>query len=159
MNPHIDKAIRDLLAEFGLDHPLLRPISIYPNEWDFSDSLALVAAPAQLRDPDSDRDLEPSVIEAGCGGDSSPDEQTVVDVSFALPRNIDRQFIRFIRFFNFEVVSSSVNMISSKPRAVKEAEEGEEKKSKKGKFSGVQSKATTKIKPRWRLWMTCISEW
>ncbi|GAA5828062.1 hypothetical protein JCM5353_003169 [Sporobolomyces roseus] len=153
------KGIRQLLAGFGLDHPLLRPVSIDPGNWDFSDSLALIAAPAQLREHDSDRELQPAIVEAACRGDWGPDEQTVVDVSFALPRNVDQRFIRFIRFFNFDVISSSVNRLSSKSGHVKEDEESSEKKSKKGKFSGVQSKGTNKIRPRWRLWMTCISEW
>ena len=119
-----------------------------------------MAATAQLRDHDPDRESQPAIVEAECRGDWGPDEQTVIDVSFALPRNVDQRFIRFIRFFNLEVISSSVNRLSSKPRAVKEAEEdSEETKLKRGKFSGVQSKATNKIKPRWRLWMTCISTW
>ncbi|GAA5845387.1 hypothetical protein JCM5353_004817 [Sporobolomyces roseus] len=162
------KDIRQLLAGFGLDHPLERPITVEPDSWEYFNSIALIAAPSQLRDRDPRRDAQPAIVEAACRANYGPDEQTVIDVSFALPRNIDQRFIRFIRLFKLEVVESSVNKLSSNLVFIEGEEEEEEGKGKgsakkeekePGKVSGVQDKVVKTIKPRWRLWMTCISDW
>lgn len=145
-----------------MDHPLEQPILLDSDSWDPSDALALIAAPSQLRDYDPRREKVPAIVEAACHGEWGRDEQTVIDVSFALPRNINQRFIRFIRLFNFEVINSSVNRLSSNLVLVEEEADGgegekdEEPEKEPGKFSGVQSKVVNKIKPGWRLWMTCM---
>lgn len=123
----------------------------------FYDSLALIAAPSQLRHPDGSQSV---TFSADCHGDEGPDEHTLIDISVALPRKIVQRFLRVIRYFNFDVINSSVNKLSNKVTRVNEGRKNSiERAPKDAKLSGVQKRLTNKIKPKWKLWMTCVSDW
>ncbi|GAA5877999.1 hypothetical protein JCM16303_002811 [Sporobolomyces ruberrimus] len=136
----------------------LSPIGVSNSEWESSQSLALVAAPARLLKGDSSA----TVIEAKCGGDSGPDEHTIVDLSFKLPSDMNQRFTRLIRLFNLEVVESSVNTIFSRTadtRLSDETTDNEEKTKSESRSNGVKNTVTKKIRPRWLLWTMCETIW
>ena len=141
------------MKAFGLALPISKPIldHIKADDRDYTGSLALIAAPSHLRDQGS---ADTTIISACCGSDEGPDEHSLVDISFALPRNIDQRFKHFVRYFALEVVSSSINKISSVQDT---GEPSEKSKSKKGKTHGIKNKVVGGIKPRWKLWTTCQS--
>jgi hypothetical protein len=134
--------------------PLREPIRSQSELYSDTNALALIAAPSTLKKGTPETPL----VDATCGGDNGPDEQTLVDVSFRLPRNINQRFTRFIRLFSFEVVSSSVNkIISIAPSST--AVNEKKKKSSKVKTSGVRNDVTDEIKPSWKLYLTCETTW
>ncbi|GAA5846471.1 hypothetical protein JCM5353_004523 [Sporobolomyces roseus] len=151
--PDFLKTLRGILNEFGLALPVAKPIfdQVKADGQDYTRSLALIAAPSYLRDQSS---IDTTIISACCGGDEGPDEHSLVDISFALPHNIDQRFKHFVRYFALEVDSASINKISAVSNT---GEPSEKSKSKKGKTRGIKNKVVAGIKPRWKLWTTCES--
>ncbi|GAA5988117.1 hypothetical protein JCM5350_003942 [Sporobolomyces pararoseus] len=145
--------VTTLLADFGLALPSRRPISTDPDKWNDPDALALIAAPSRL----TRGDYGESFITARCGGDFAEDEETVINVSFSLPEDIDQRFTRLIRLFHLLPVSSSINRLSSNPESLASSEKNEIQTI--GKTSGVKNNAVKRIKPHWKLWIMCKTEW
>ncbi|GAA5955767.1 hypothetical protein JCM3765_001846 [Sporobolomyces pararoseus] len=141
-----------LLTDFGLALPSRGPISTDSDNWNDPDALALIAAPSKF----SRGGFDTSVVTASCGGDVSVDEETVVNVSFSLPENIDQRFTHLIQLFNLEVVSSSVNRLSSDPTDVALFVK---KKTIGGKTNGINNITTKRARPYWKLWLKCEYEY
>jgi hypothetical protein len=87
-------------------------------------------------------------------------QHTIVDVSLELPPNPDSRFIRFIRLFNLEVVSSSISTLSPSFRAGTDKkeknllQEKEEIAPLKG-LMGLNKTIVQEIKPGWKLYTSC----
>ncbi|GAA5879353.1 hypothetical protein JCM16303_003173 [Sporobolomyces ruberrimus] len=140
------------LLHFGLALGCQTPIPTL-HMFEEENTLALVTVRNRLERGESN---SPAIVTAKCGGDSEPDEHTIVDVSFELPSNVDQRFKHLVRLFNLEVVDSSIDTISSVPGEVATAEEWD--KATSVKSSGVANKVTNDIRPRWLLWTTSQSE-
>ncbi|GAA5878039.1 hypothetical protein JCM16303_002827 [Sporobolomyces ruberrimus] len=136
-----------LLSRFGLERACGCPISI--DDYPGSDDLALISVPSRF----TRGDFERSIVTADCGGGQDPDQQTIVDVSFKLPPNVNQRFKQLVRLFNLEVVESSINKVSSKPAP--KAQVQATKKTTKAKCNGIKNKVSKEIRPRWLLWTTC----
>ncbi|GAA5889979.1 hypothetical protein JCM16303_003199 [Sporobolomyces ruberrimus] len=144
------KAISSMISHFGLALGTQTPT--VNDDWYDPDAFALVTAPFQFLKGNSAH----PVVNAKCGGDQRPDEHTIVYVSVDLPSDIDQRFTRLIRLFHFELVDSAINVITG--RAKESSSIGKEKE-KASPDSGVYSKVTKKIEPKWILWTTCESDW
>ncbi|GAA5914618.1 uncharacterized protein JCM6883_004440 [Sporobolomyces salmoneus] len=157
--PHRSCDMRSLLSNFGLALPLDKAIHT-ETDWTFlSDRsvLALISAPSAFGEDDSGE----TCTTAECGGDTNPDEHTIVDVSFQnLPSDIDQRFERFIKLFDLQVVESSVNKLSPKSSKSRNKEEEENKATTEAKpKNGVRDEVSKKIKPVWKLYSTCVTTW
>jgi hypothetical protein len=121
-------------------------------DWDDSpehSALALIGAPSTFSKGDS----ADTLASAECGHDNGPDEHAIVDVSFdGLPTDIDHRFERLIDLFDLEVVSSAINKISPRIRKLDETK-------KSGSTNGVKDKTTKKIKPGWKMYLLCRTDW
>ncbi|GAA5915282.1 uncharacterized protein JCM6883_002385 [Sporobolomyces salmoneus] len=156
--PHRSRMKR-LLSSFGLALPLDKAIyteTAWSTRSDRS-MLALISAPSTFED----NQAGDTCMTAECGGDTRPDEHTIVDVSFQnLPSDIDQRFERFLKLFNLEVVESSVNKLSPKSSKRRNEEEEENRESTEAKRrNGVRDEVGSKIQPTWKLYSTCVTLW
>ncbi|GAA5914610.1 uncharacterized protein JCM6883_004438 [Sporobolomyces salmoneus] len=146
------KNLKDITSQFGLALPFASPIVRDYILESLASHLGLIAAPARFKEGS----IDGSIVSAKCGG-YEPDDHTIADVSFKLPSDIHQRFVRFIRFFNFQIIDSSVNTLvhesedTAKPKGTK--------KLRASSANGVKAEVTTKIDPSWRLWLTCEGFW
>ncbi|GAA5914572.1 uncharacterized protein JCM6883_004421 [Sporobolomyces salmoneus] len=147
-DPHCSR-LKGLLSSFGLALPLTQGINVAV-DWENEDALALISAPMDFRDGQTE---DPYAI-AESGGNLYPDEHTSIEISFKqLPSDIDRRFERFISLFDLEVVESSINKLSPKSSKSTKDENG----TSEAQRSGVRDKVTKRIRPSWRLELTCLT--
>lgn len=113
-------------------------------------ALALIGAPSRFsKAVRSDETL----ATADCGDEEFANEHTIIDVSFTnLPADIDQRFERLIKIFDLEVVKSAINKLS--PRNGKSRSPR-----KNGVVHGVKDKTTKKIKPGWKMYLLCRTNW
>jgi hypothetical protein len=145
--------IDTLLSNFGLAAPshsaVLDNYGIFGGE-DFT-ALALVGASSRFTQGGGDEGAQ-ALVSADCGNSMEPDEHKIVDISFdGLPTDIDERFGRLINTFNLEVVDSSINHIS--PRI------GKLNSASNGLTHGIEARVTKEIKPSWKLYLLCRTEW
>ncbi|GAA5987406.1 hypothetical protein JCM5350_002750 [Sporobolomyces pararoseus] len=110
------------------------------------EALVLIGAPTTFETGSS----ETTEITASCGGHYAHDESTIIEASFKLPRGIKTRFERLIEMFGLKVVYSSINKLLPRRASTGRKEEAEQ-----AQLSGVENRATNKIRPRWKLWMMC----
>ena len=102
----------------------------------------------------------------------------MIDVSFKLPLDADARFVRFIKLFNLQVVSTSISTlrITSEPSINnepdgQEEEVGREKRQQSSKLrnkiaplvglkglNNGEEERSVEIKPGWKLYTTCDVE-
>ncbi|GAA5987448.1 hypothetical protein JCM5350_002767 [Sporobolomyces pararoseus] len=138
--------LKTLTGSFGLALPLNDPVLIDPESWNDPDTLALIAAPSKLEHGG----FRSPFVTSYCGYDAAPSEQTLVQVSFELPPDINSRFSHFIRLFNLQVIDSNINKISSKGGGGTKPPIS----STNGKSSGVKNEVTKRIVPSWSLYVT-----
>ncbi|GAA5891610.1 hypothetical protein JCM16303_005275, partial [Sporobolomyces ruberrimus] len=129
------------------------PIPLDAVHWVGEFDLALVAFPSRFHKHTG----RSAVAGADWGGEFYRDEQTLVDISFQLPPDADRRFVRFVRFFELEVVKSSIDKILP-IRDGGTAREGSYRsnaKNSKKAIRGVVDEETSEVKPGWLLWTVC----
>ncbi|GAA5914565.1 uncharacterized protein JCM6883_004419 [Sporobolomyces salmoneus] len=147
----IAEAIHQLVAAFGLAHPLGRFITLDPQEWYSLDDVALVTIPNRVRRNDSSY----PTISAEAGYDEQ-DEHTLVNVSLDLPRNANLRFLRFVRTFNLQVVEVSQSTLHCVAPSLEPKND-----SRKG-LAGIEQeevKNVKEVKPRWILYTSCWGDW
>ncbi|GAA5993644.1 hypothetical protein JCM5350_003043 [Sporobolomyces pararoseus] len=147
--------VNSLVSDFGLAVPNRDPIHISADGDDHSETLVLVGALTAFEggSPETGEIRAEGTAESRWGYQND-DEPTVIEASFELPPDIDTRFERLFKFFDLEVVDSSINKLF--PRSDSTTE-----KNQKGKAqtSGVRNKITKTIKPSWKLWTMCEYFW
>ncbi|GAA5889784.1 hypothetical protein JCM16303_003717 [Sporobolomyces ruberrimus] len=151
-------AMEELLGAFGLALVSQEPILVSldpPDECPGAyEALALMAYPSQSRGRGS---AHPQVGVKLYPADQPTDYtlgHTTVDISFDLPRDVNSRFIRLIRLFNMEVLESSVGKIVPLTGTARSTRKREDSATKAEPISGISDAPTTKIRPRWLLWMS-----
>ncbi|GAA5903021.1 uncharacterized protein JCM6883_002667 [Sporobolomyces salmoneus] len=147
------KPIHNLVASFGLAHPLPRLITLDPKA-DFAlDNIALIAIPRRVERNASSH----TILSAEMGYGEYEDEHTLVNVSLDLPLDANLRFIRFIRTFKLrvlEVTDTTLRCVAPSPEAKYD--------SRKGLIGVKKDQVKTdvrQIKPRWMLFTSCWMEW
>ncbi|GAA5959393.1 hypothetical protein JCM3765_006590 [Sporobolomyces pararoseus] len=158
--------IHHLLTYFGLAHPLTRFIPLNPDVSPDFQSVALIALPSRT-------DIRSHTTISGEHSEAH-DQHTMVDVSLKLPLDADSRFVRFVRLFNLQVVSTSISTLRITNQVVlkdqeQEAEAKDDDSEKHGQKKKLRNKIAPlagliglkneeklkEIKPEWKLYTAC----
>ncbi|GAA5845386.1 hypothetical protein JCM5353_004816 [Sporobolomyces roseus] len=154
------KRIHDLVATFGLAHPLDFFIRVTSGIFADDCCVALIAMPSRIG---LKRSQAETTLSATSGGGGNPDEHSIVDVDLTLPLDSDLRFLRFVRTFSLEVVDATeLTLRPTGPRTLARARikmppDPTEEGLPKG-WSTISDKVTDQIKPRWKLYTTSSGE-
>ncbi|GAA5994093.1 hypothetical protein JCM5350_006414 [Sporobolomyces pararoseus] len=155
---HASSPVLRLLSYFGLSHPLARLIPLNPDNPVDLNSVALIALPSRT-------DVGAYTTISGEHSETH-NEHTLVDVSLKLPLDADSRFVRFIKLFNLQVVSTSISTlrVTTQPptdESLGHEEEEEEESSESSEqkkiagLKGPKDEHSEDIKPGWRLYTAC----
>ncbi|GAA5903017.1 uncharacterized protein JCM6883_002666 [Sporobolomyces salmoneus] len=140
--------IHDLLAKFGLSHPLDRVVSVNREYGKFDlDVVSLITIPNRAQ-----RDGSTYSTISGSAHHDKQDEHSIVNVSLDLPRDANLRFIRFVKTFNLQVLEVSPCTIRSV------APDREVRNDTRQGFAGIKRdevKLVKEISPRWLLYTSC----
>ncbi|GAA5993637.1 hypothetical protein JCM5350_003039 [Sporobolomyces pararoseus] len=166
------KPVHHVLSYFGLAHPLTRLIPLNPDNPVDLNSVALIALPSRT---------DVGAYSTISAEHSRPhNEHSMIDVSLKLPLDADARFVRFIKLFNLQVVSTSISTLRittqpsiDEPYDGQEEDVGREKRQQtsklrnkiaplvglKGLKNENEEKESKEIKPGWILYTTaCDAE-
>lgn len=152
------QVIQDVVAAFGLAHPLARFIRVNQDTFSDDQCVALISIPDQFKTAEN----ETGTALAAESGPEMPRRSAIAFVNLALPPDADSRFLKLVHTFDLEVVDATgivQELVGPRKAAATQMERLEWTEDDELCLEGMINETVHQIRPRWQIYTTSMTDW